>query len=92
MSWLGLPTFTDYDNLTVIYPNPLALNMSNWSIEEYDEHPIPLDDEWREEEMQQTEQYWSDFPQWRDETTDDAYFHWFDPVIHWNLSGTTRWG
>jgi hypothetical protein len=51
--------------------------MSNWSIEEYDEHPIPLDDEWREEEMQQTEQYWSDFPQWRDETTDESYFHWF---------------
>ncbi len=29
MSWLGLPTFTVYDNLTLIYPNPLPLNMSD---------------------------------------------------------------
>lgn len=64
MSWLGLPTFTGYDNLTLIYPNPLPLNMRN---------RLEIEEEiWREEEMQ-TEQYWSNFPQWRDETTEELY-------------------
>lgn len=69
MSWLGLPTFTGYDNLTLIYSNSFALNM-----EEYDEHYIPIENEWREEEMEETQQYWSNFPQWRDETTEELYY------------------
>lgn len=46
-------------------------------MEEYyeaDEHYIPIDNEWREEEMQETEQYWSNFPQWTNETTEELYY------------------
>tara|TARA_B100001758_G_C17993285_1_gene394245 strand:+ start:101 stop:331 length:231 start_codon:yes stop_codon:yes gene_type:complete len=69
MSWLGLPTFTGYDNLNVIYPNPLPLNMSNWSIEDYDEYHYPPEVEREmEKDRIETDQYWSNFPQWGVET------------------------
>tara|TARA_R100000008_G_scaffold69812_1_gene47237 strand:- start:14812 stop:15015 length:204 start_codon:yes stop_codon:yes gene_type:complete len=45
--------------------------MSKWTIEDYDEHHFPLEDE---EEGMRIEQYWSNFPQWRDETTEKLYY------------------
>ena len=72
MSWLGLPTFTVYDNLTVIYPNPIPLNMSNWAIEEYDEYHYPPEVEREmEKDRIETKQYWSNFPQWAAELHGD---------------------
>ena len=74
MSWLGLPTFTGYDNLTLIYPNPLPLNMgynTGCPVED-DEFYYPPEVE-REMEKQriETEQYWSNFPQWAAELYGD---------------------
>lgn len=67
MSWLGLPTFTVYDNLTLIYSNPLALNMgynTGCPVED-DEFYYPAEvEEEMEREWRETKQYWSNFPQW----------------------------